>query len=88
MPDGYPVLTGRLVGPNADKVSSLTEAELIEMAVASLAEIFRSTCGPHQEGAYRVASDPLGQRSVHARCLFLRHAQNTRSTVGAEETER
>jgi hypothetical protein len=78
MPDGYPVLTGWLAGPKADKVSSLTEAELIEMAVASLAEIFRSTCGPHQEGAYRVASDPLGQRSVHARCLLLRHAQNTK----------
>src|SRR5712671_603205 len=34
---------------------------------------FRSTCGPHQEGSRRVASDQLGQRSVRARRLFLRH---------------
>jgi monoamine oxidase len=39
-PDGYPVLTGWFAGPKADRVSSLTEAELIEMGLASLAEIF------------------------------------------------
>jgi monoamine oxidase len=39
-PDGYPVLTGWLAGPKADRVSSLTEAELVEMGLASLAEIF------------------------------------------------
>jgi monoamine oxidase len=39
-PDGYPVLTGWLAGPKADRVSSLTEAELVDMGLASLAEIF------------------------------------------------
>src|SRR6202035_3822496 len=39
-PDGYPVLTGWLAGPKADRVSSLTTAELVEMGLASLAEIF------------------------------------------------
>jgi monoamine oxidase len=39
-PDGYPVLTGWLAGPKADRVSSLAEAELIDLGFASLAEIF------------------------------------------------
>jgi monoamine oxidase len=36
----YPVLTGWLAGPKADRVSSLTTLELVEMGLASLAEIF------------------------------------------------
>ena len=39
-PDEYPVLTGWFAGPNADRVSSLSEAELIDMGLASLSEIF------------------------------------------------
>jgi monoamine oxidase len=39
-PDEYPVLTGWFAGPKADRVSSLAEAGLIEMGLASLAEIF------------------------------------------------
>jgi monoamine oxidase len=39
-PDGYPVLTGWFAGPKADRVSSLTEAELIDMGLVSLAKIF------------------------------------------------
>jgi monoamine oxidase len=39
-PAGYPVLTGWLGGPKADRVSSLGAAELVEMGLASLAEIF------------------------------------------------
>jgi monoamine oxidase len=39
-PDGYPVLTGWLAGPRADRVSSLAEAELIDIGLASLGEIF------------------------------------------------
>ena len=39
-PDEYPVLTGWFAGPKADRVSSLSEAELIDMGLASLAEIF------------------------------------------------
>jgi monoamine oxidase len=39
-PEEYPVLTGWLAGPKADRVSSLTETELVELGLASLAEIF------------------------------------------------
>jgi monoamine oxidase len=39
-PDGYPVLTGWLAGPKADRVSSLAEPALIDMGLASLGEIF------------------------------------------------
>jgi monoamine oxidase len=39
-PAEYPVLTGWFAGPKADRVSCLTEAELIDMGLASLAEIF------------------------------------------------
>jgi monoamine oxidase len=39
-PAGHPALTGWFAGPKADSVSSLTEAELIEMGLASPAEIF------------------------------------------------
>jgi monoamine oxidase len=39
-PAEYPVLTGWFAGPKADGVSSLAEAELVEMGLASLAEIF------------------------------------------------
>ncbi len=39
-PAEYPVLTGWFAGPKTDKVSSLTEAELIDIGLASLAEIF------------------------------------------------
>jgi monoamine oxidase len=40
-PAEYPVLTGWFAGPKADTVSSLTEMELIDMGLASLAEIFK-----------------------------------------------
>src|SRR6516165_3147586 len=39
-PDGYPVLTGWLAGPKADRASSLTEPALTDMGLASLGEIF------------------------------------------------
>jgi monoamine oxidase len=39
-PDSNPVLTGWFAGPKADRVSSLDASELIEMGLASLAEIF------------------------------------------------
>jgi monoamine oxidase len=39
-PNEYPVLTGWFAGPKADRVSPLTEAELVDMGLASLAEIF------------------------------------------------
>jgi monoamine oxidase len=39
-PDGYPVLTGWLAGPKADGVLSLAEADLVDIGLASLGEIF------------------------------------------------
>ena len=39
-PAAHPVLTGWFAGPKADKVAQLTAAELVEMGIASLAEIF------------------------------------------------
>jgi monoamine oxidase len=39
-PAGYPVLTGWFAGPKADRVAPLTETELIDIGLASLAEIF------------------------------------------------
>ena len=39
-PDEYPVLTGWFAGPKANRVSSFSEAALIDMGLASLAEIF------------------------------------------------
>ena len=39
-PAQTPVLTGWFAGPKADKVASLTESELVEMGLASLAQIF------------------------------------------------
>ncbi|HTT81407.1 MAG TPA: NAD(P)/FAD-dependent oxidoreductase, partial [Stellaceae bacterium] len=39
-PAEHPVLTGWYAGPKADRVASLGDAELIDMGLASLAEIF------------------------------------------------
>jgi monoamine oxidase len=39
-PSDHPVLTGWYAGPKAARISALSEAELIEMGLASLAEIF------------------------------------------------
>ena len=39
-PAENPVLTGWYAGPKADRVAALTEAQLIDMGLASLAEIF------------------------------------------------
>jgi monoamine oxidase len=39
-PAQHPVLTGWFAGPKADRVASLTEAELVEMGLSSLAEVF------------------------------------------------
>jgi monoamine oxidase len=41
-PAEYPVLTGWYAGPKADAVPLLTESELVDMGLASLAEIFDS----------------------------------------------
>jgi monoamine oxidase len=52
------VLTGWLAGPKADRVSSLTEAELIEMGLASLGEIFDLSVD-------RIRSDLVAARAIN-----------------------
>jgi monoamine oxidase len=42
-PASYSVLTGWFAGPKADAVAQLTESELVDMGLASLAEIFDLT---------------------------------------------
>jgi monoamine oxidase len=57
-PAEYPVLTGWFAGPKADGVSSLTEAELIDMGLVSLAETF----GLPTE---RIRRDLVASRAIH-----------------------
>lgn len=56
-PDPHPVLTGWYAGPKADRVAGMSEAELIEMGLSSLAEIFA------------VAPDRLRRGLVAARAI-------------------
>src|SRR6185312_492976 len=56
-PAGYPVLTGWLAGPKADLVASLAPAELVDMGLASLSEIFN------------VALDRIGRDLVASRAI-------------------
>jgi monoamine oxidase len=56
-PAGYPVLTGWFAGPKADSVSTLNDDQLVEMGLASLAEIFD------------VPADPLRRQLVASRAI-------------------
>jgi monoamine oxidase len=56
-PDEYPVLTGWLAGPKADRVSSLAEPDLVELGLASLGEIFA------------LPADRIGRNLVAARAI-------------------
>jgi hypothetical protein len=85
-PAGYPVLTGWFAGPKADTVSSLTARELVDMGVASLAEIFDLPLDRIRRDLVASRADQLGRRPVCARGLFLCHAQNAGSAVGAKKT--
>ena len=60
-PAEYPVLTGWFAGPKADGMSSLTEAELIDMGPVSLAETFGLPAERIRGGSRCIASDQLGQ---------------------------
>jgi monoamine oxidase len=57
-PAEYPVLTGWFAGPKADRVAALTEAELVGMGIASLAEIF-------DRSADRVMKDVVASRAIN-----------------------
>jgi monoamine oxidase len=56
-PAGNPVLTGWFAGPKADRVSSLTAAELVDMGLASLGEIF--DLPPDRIGRNLIASQAI-----------------------------
>jgi monoamine oxidase len=56
-PAPYPVLTGWFAGPKADRVASLSAAELVEMGLASLARMFR------------LSRDELRRKLVAARAI-------------------
>ncbi len=79
-PDGYLVLTGWFAGPKADRVSSLTEAELIEMGLASLAEIFdlpmrRISSSLVAARAINWGNDPFARGAYSYATLRTREAQ-------------
>ena len=57
-PAGHPVLTGWFAGPKADRVSSLTPTELVDMGLAALAEIFDLP-------ADRIRRDLLAARAIN-----------------------
>jgi monoamine oxidase len=80
-PDAYPVLTGWLAGPKADRVSSLVEAELIDMGLASLAEIFdlpvdRITSNLFAARAINWGNDPFARGAYSYPTPRTRQAQS------------
>jgi monoamine oxidase len=57
-PASHPVMTGWFAGPKADRVSSLIDAELVAMGLASLAEIFDLPVD-------RIKSDLVASRAIN-----------------------
>ncbi|MBV9686424.1 MAG: FAD-dependent oxidoreductase, partial [Alphaproteobacteria bacterium] len=83
-PASHPVLTGWFAGPKADRVSSLTDGELVEMGLASLAEIFDLATD-------RIRRDLVASRAINwAKDPFARGAYSyaTPQTRGAQSTMR
>jgi monoamine oxidase len=79
-PAEHPVLTGWFAGPKADRVSSLTETELIEMGLVSLAEIFalpldRIRSNLVAARAINWATDPFARGAYSYATPRTRHAQ-------------
>lgn len=80
-PAEYPVLTGWLAGPKADRVSSLTQAELVDMGLASLAEIFdlpvdRIRSGLVASQAINWGNDPFARGAYSYATPKTREAQS------------
>jgi monoamine oxidase len=80
-PAEYPVLTGWFAGPKADRVPSLTEAELTEMGLASLAEIFglpldRITSNLVASRAINWGTDPFARGAYSYATPRTRQAQS------------
>ena len=88
-PAEYPVLTGWFAGPKADRVSSLTEAELNEMGLASLAEIFglpldRMTSNLVASRAINWGTDPFARGAYSYATPRTRHAQSVLKSPNGE----
>jgi len=87
-PAAYPVLTGWFAGPKADRVSSLTEAELIDLGLASLAEIFdlppnRISRNLVAARAINWGNDPFARGAYSYATLKTREAQSVlRKPIG------
>jgi monoamine oxidase len=88
-PAEYPVLTGWFAGPKADRVSSLTEADLIVMGLASLAEIFglpldRITSNLVASRAINWGTDPFAHGAYSYATPRTRHAQSVLKSPNGE----
>src|SRR5439155_3665449 len=84
-PARYPVLTGWYAGPKADRVASLSEAELVDMGLASLGEIFALPPG-------RIGRDLVAARAINwgndpfARGAYSYATPQTRTALSALRT--
>jgi monoamine oxidase len=88
-PAENPVLTGWFAGPKADRVSSLTEAELIDMGLASLAEIFglppdRIRSNFVAARAINWGTDPFARGAYSYATPRTRHAQSVLKSSNGE----
>ena len=79
-PAHHPVLTGWYAGPKADRVSALSEAELVEMGLTSLADIFalppeRLRSGLVAARAINWGNDPFARGAYSYATVQTRAAQ-------------
>ena len=80
-PAAHPVLTGWYAGPKADRVASFSEAELIDMGLASLAEIFELPEARVREDLVRArainwGNDPFARGAYSYATVRSRDAQH------------
>jgi monoamine oxidase len=80
-PSSYSVLTGWFAGPKADTVAQLTEGELVDMGLASLAEIFGLTMDRMRRDlvasqAINWGNDPFARGAYCFATPKTRHAQS------------
>jgi monoamine oxidase len=80
-PSSNPVLTGWFAGPRADTVAQLTEGELVDMGLASLAEIFGLTMDRMRRDlvasqAINWGNDPFARGAYCFATPKTRHAQS------------
>jgi monoamine oxidase len=80
-PSSYSVLTGWFAGPKADTVAQLTESELVDMGLASLAEIFGLTMDRMRRDlvasqAINWGNDPFARGAYCFATPKTRHAQS------------